>query len=116
MVVNVDRSRIAQAVRNLLANALRFSPEGSTVELAAEAVADAPGSRPTLRVTVLDHGPGVPVAMRQKLFLPFAAHGGAEHSGLGLATAAAAVHAHGGTISYADRAGGGAQFMFTVPA
>jgi signal transduction histidine kinase len=116
VVVNVDRSRIAQAVRNLLANALRFSPEGSTVELAAEAVADAPGSRPTLRVTVLDHGPGVPVAMRQKLFLPFAAHGGAEHSGLGLATAAAAVHAHGGTISYADRAGGGAQFIFTVPA
>lgn len=116
ILVNVDRSRIAQAVRNLIANALRFSPEGSRVELAAHAIEDPRGSRRVHQVSVLDRGPGVPPALRQRLFLPFAARGEAEHSGLGLATAAAAVHAHGGAISYRDRPGGGAQFVFTVPA
>jgi two-component system OmpR family sensor kinase len=115
-VVNVDRSRIAQAVRNLLANALRFSPSGSTVALTARTLAGPGDARRALEVSVGDHGPGVAPTMRDRLFLPFAARSDGEHSGLGLATAAAAVRAHGGTISYHDRPGGGAEFVFTVPA
>jgi signal transduction histidine kinase len=67
-------------------------------------------------VEVLDRGPGVADDVRPSLFLPFAARSGDGHSGLGLATAAAAVRAHGGAISYSDRPGGGADFAFTVPA
>ena len=116
--VVVDRSRIEQAIRNLLANAIRHSPNGGTVEIHASV--DGPQSseegRRTLRVEVLDRGPGVAADLRPNLFLPFAARSGDGHSGLGLATAAAAIRAHGGAISYADRPGGGAQFAFTVPA
>ncbi len=116
--VAVDRSRIEQAIRNLLANAIRHSPSGGTVEIHAQVEdtqASGTGKR-TLKIEVLDRGPGVPANLRSSLFLPFAARSGEGHSGLGLATAAAAIRAHGGAISYADRPGGGAQFAFTVPA
>jgi two-component system, OmpR family, sensor kinase len=116
--VIVDRSRIEQAIRNLLANAIRHSPSGGTVEIhASVGAAPAAGEgRRTLQVQVLDRGPGVAADIRSSLFLPFAARSGDGHSGLGLATAAAAVRAHGGAITYADRPGGGAEFAFTVPA
>ena len=116
--VVVDRSRIEQAVRNLLANAIRHSPSGGTVEIHAsidDALAGGDGRR-VLRIEVLDRGPGVAPDIRPSLFLPFAARSGDGHSGLGLATAAAAIRAHGGAISYTDRPGGGAEFAFTVPA
>jgi signal transduction histidine kinase len=116
--VVVDRSRIEQAIRNLLANAIRHSPSGSTVEIRArvDLAAGSGEGRRTLMVEVLDRGPGVADDVRPSLFLPFAARSGDGHSGLGLATAAAAVRAHGGAISYSDRPGGGADFAFTVPA
>ena len=116
--VIVDRSRIEQAIRNLLANAIRHSPKGATVEIHAvvSGTLNNEDGRRTLKVEVLDRGPGVSMDMRSSLFLPFAARSGEGHSGLGLATAAAAVRAHGGAISYADRPGGGAEFAFTVPA
>jgi two-component system OmpR family sensor kinase len=116
--VVVDRSRIEQAIRNLLTNAIRHSPSGGTVEIHAqvELAANSGDGRRTLKVEVLDRGPGVADDVRPSLFLPFAARSGDGHSGLGLATAAAAVRAHGGAISYTDRSGGGAEFAFTVPA
>ena len=116
--VVVDRSRIEQAIRNLLANAIRHSPSGGTVEIHArvDGGRTQPEGRRTLNVQVLDRGPGVAADIRPNLFLPFAARSGDGHSGLGLATAAAAIRAHGGAISYSDRAGGGAEFAFTVPA
>jgi signal transduction histidine kinase len=115
--VSVDRSRMEQALRNLISNALRFGPRGTTVEITAEVQADrAAPARQTLEISVADRGPGVAEKLRQSLFLPFAARGGEEHSGLGLAVAAAAVRAHGGSIEYHDRSGGGALFSLTVPA
>jgi signal transduction histidine kinase len=116
LVVRVDRSRLVQAVANLLANAVRFAPEGSAVEVAA--ALDAGSHPPILQVDVLDRGPGVPQDFRSTLFEPFARArpAGSAGSGLGLATAAAAVHAHGGTIDYVDRPDGGAHFWFRVPA
>jgi two-component system OmpR family sensor kinase len=116
--VSVDRSRIEQAVRNLIANAIRFGPRGTTVEVTADVQQTRHGAseQRTFEVTVADRGPGVADKVRNSLFLPFAARGGEEHSGLGLAVAAAAVRAHGGTIEYRDRPGGGALFTFSVPA
>ncbi|MCU0478358.1 MAG: HAMP domain-containing histidine kinase [Chloroflexi bacterium] len=116
VLVHVDPSRLVQAIANLLANAARFAPAESAVELTAElGVREATR---VLRVEVLDRGPGVSPDFRSSLFEPFARarSAGSPGSGLGLATAAAAVHAHGGTIGYEDRQGGGARFWFWIPA
>ncbi len=118
--VVVDRVRLEGAIRNLVANAVRFSPEGGTVRVAAEVAPRrtrpaAPG-RPWLRVTVLDDGPGVDPAVEPRLFLPFPRRGGdGEGAGLGLAVAAAAVRAHGGEIGYRPRPSGGTEFWLAVP-
>lgn len=119
--VAVDRIRLEAAIRNLVANGIRFSPEGGTVRVAAEVTprrtrSAAPG-RPWLRVSVLDDGPGVDPAVEPRLFLPFPRRGGdGEGAGLGLAVAAAAVRAHGGEIGYRPRPSGGAEFWLAVPA
>ncbi len=114
--VRADRTRLQQAVVNLLGNALHHAPSNTTVELQATIESDQ-ASR-VLRVDVLDRGPGVAADLRSTLFEPFARSRTARSSGsgLGLATAAAAVHAHGGAIGYEDRPGGGARFWFWLPA
>ncbi len=116
VMVRVDEPRLMQAIANLLANAVHFAPPGSTVELAAGLHVDE--ARRRLRVEVLDRGPGVPADFQSSLFEPFtmARPVGSPGTGLGLATAAAAVHAHGGAIGYEERQGGGARFWFWVPA
>jgi two-component system OmpR family sensor kinase len=116
-VVRVDRVRIEQAIGNLLNNAVLESEPGSQVEvvLLAAITSDAAGG--TLAVDVLDRGPGVPAELRDRLFQPFGTGpaGRDGRTGLGLATAAAAVEAHGGDIRYEDRPGGGAWFTLKVP-
>lgn len=116
VLVEVDRTRLVQVIANLLGNAARHAPPASTIDLAAEL--DVDEAARVLRVEVLDRGPGVPSDFRSSLFEPFA-HArptGSPGSGLGLATAAAAVHAHGGAIGYDERQGGGARFWFWLPA
>jgi signal transduction histidine kinase len=114
--VRADRTRLQQALVNLLSNAVRFAPPTTSVEVEA-AIDPGAGSR-VLRVEVLDRGPGVAADLRDTLFEPFARSRTTRSSGsgLGLATAAAAVRAHGGAIGYDDRPGGGARFWFWIPA
>jgi signal transduction histidine kinase len=116
VLVHVDPPRLVQVIANLLANAARFAPPASAIELIAEL--DRDEATPVLRVQVLDRGPGVSLDHRSSLFEPFARArpAGSPGAGLGLATAAAAVHAHGGAIGYDERPGGGARFWFWVPA
>lgn len=118
--VAVDRVRLEQAIRNLLANAVRFTPDGGAVRVRAEVTTRAPGSRTAgrrwLSVIVIDEGPGVDPAIEPRLFLPFPRRDGdGEGTGLGLAMAAAAVRAHGGEIGYRRRPTGGSEFWLTVP-
>jgi len=137
-IVEVDRVRLEQALVNVLGNAIREGPPGSAVEAVAEVFPE-PGEPPTetqdrssswrsigpelarrpvsLSIHVLDRGPGVAAGVRPLLFIPFAARarGRPDGSGLGLATAAAAVRAHGGAIGYDDRPAGGASFWLRVP-
>lgn len=88
-----DRRLLAQAISNLLENALRHTPLGTTVELAAIRAADA------IEVTIEDDGPGVPPADAQRLFQRFAraevSRTTAGH-GLGLALVRAIAMRHGG--------------------
>ncbi len=96
-VVSGDAHRLRQVVDNLLANAVRHSPEGAPVEVQ---VVSGPGG---VTVEVGDHGPGVPSEDRERIFEPFyradtsraRSTGGA---GLGLAIVAAIARAHGGTV------------------
>lgn len=118
--VAVDRVRLEQAIRNLVANAVRFSPDGGVVRVGAEVGPRATGSRTggrrRLRVVVTDEGPGVDPAVEPRLFLPFPRRDGdGEGAGLGLAMAAAAVRAHGGEIGYRRRPTGGSEFWVAVP-
>jgi signal transduction histidine kinase len=110
--LDVDRSVLARAVRNLLENAARHAPPGSRVELAAELAGD------TVVVDVRDRGPGVPRAERRTIFAPFQRGeraGSTDGSGLGLSLVDRAVRLHGGRVDVLDRDGGGAVFRLSLP-
>lgn len=114
MVVPCDAARLRQVVDNLLGNALRHSPSDGVIEVTLSA------DRATVELSVLDHGPGVDAAERERIFAPFhrsdfaraRSHGGA---GLGLAIVAAIVRAHDGTVGVRDTPGGGADFWVRLP-
>ena len=94
---DVDTFRVQQVMRNVLANALRFSPEGGVLEIEARA---APGEGPELRLR--DHGPGIPEDELERVFEPFLQSSrtsdGAGGTGLGLAISRRIMRAHGGFI------------------
>ncbi|HYK96430.1 MAG TPA: HAMP domain-containing sensor histidine kinase [Candidatus Dormibacteraeota bacterium] len=115
-VVWIDRTRIEHALGNLLSNAVAYSRLGGTVEVHGR-IEDERG-RDTLVVEVLDRGPGIGSDPPDELFAPFhrGSHATGSGSGLGLATVAAAVRAHGGAFGAENRNGTGARFWFTVPA
>lgn len=111
--LHADPERLTQVLINLLANAVRFSPRGGVVTVSVTRE----GGRG--RVTIDDHGPGVPAAFRDAIFEPFKqVHGSAAHkkggTGLGLAISRAIVEAHDGVIGVGDAPGGGARFWFEL--
>ncbi len=110
-----DPSRLAQVLRNLIDNAISFSPNPGLVLVSAETG----GSLVRLRVE--DEGPGVPPENRGDVFTRFysqrpEAEDFGRHSGLGLSIASAIVDAHGGSIAVDDRPQGGAVFTIELPA
>ena len=115
VVVWVDRTRIEHALGNLLTNALTYGGRGGEVEVHG-GIDGAPGSR-TLMMEVLDRGPGLGDDPPDELFAPFhrGTHASGAGSGLGLATVAGAIRAHGGAFGGGNRDGAGARFWFTVP-
>ncbi len=113
--VTVDADRLRQAVDNLLDNAVRHAPDGSTVEVSA-ALPDPD----TAVVTVADRGPGFPVAFLPHAFGRFqraeasrSRDGGG--TGLGLSIVRAIVRAHGGREAAANRDDGGAIVRIELP-
>src|SRR4029434_1249503 len=85
---------LRSAVENVVRNAIRYTAEGTAVEISLEIS----NLRALLRVR--DHGPGVPESMLFEIFLPFrrVANGNTDGAGLGLAIAERAVNVHAGTI------------------
>lgn len=109
--VHADPDRIVQVVANLLNNAIRYSPEGGRIRVAARAT----GSDAV--IAVADEGPGVPRESRERIFQRFWQHDSRQRgtAGLGLAIARALVDLHQGRIWVEDSPRGGARFCFTLP-
>lgn len=110
--VLADRDRVLQVLANLLVNAVKFTPEGGRVQLAAS------GEEGCVRFSVRDSGPGIPAEHRQRVFDRFWRTRGAGNrtgAGLGLAIARGIVEAHGGRLWVEDDPGEGAEFAFTLP-
>lgn len=110
----VDRTRIEQALVNLISNALLHSGGSPVVEVKGEVSGEDP---PWLTLAVLDRGPGFGGDDPADLFTPFRRGAGstAAGSGLGLAIVAATARAHGGNFGAHDRPGGGAAVWLKVP-
>jgi signal transduction histidine kinase len=109
---------IRTAIENIVRNAIRYTPAGTSVHIAMATATDQPERA---LITIRDHGPGVSEAVLPKLFQPFYRvesdrsneSGGA---GLGLALADRAVRAHAGTITARNHAQGGLEFIIDLPA
>ena len=111
-LVVADRdSGLERVFDNLLDNALRYAPGGSVIEIEAAA------RDGMARVTVADHGPGIPPDERSRVFERFHRSPGSSGSGagLGLAIAHAIVDAHRGRIAVAETPGGGAMLVVELP-
>ena len=111
-LLHVDPVLFERVLCNLLENAEKYTPPGTPIEIGAGVT----GER--IRITVDDHGPGLPPHREQAIFEMFE-RGKKESAtpgvGLGLAICRAIVEAHGGTISGQTRPGGGARFTIDLP-
>lgn len=109
----VDRGQIEQLLVNLLANALHAARSAPVRAVLVETRADAD----TVVVAVEDSGPGIPPALRPRIFDPFYTGGAnGEGGGLGLAISARIANAHTGTLTLASGAGPGTRFELRLPA
>ena len=110
--VDADPVQIGQVLTNIIENAIRFSPRGSEIQIAAARW------RSAVQVRVTDQGPGIPPADRERVFEEFYRHDagvGRGGTGLGLAIARAVVVAHGGRIWTSAAPGGGTAVSFELP-
>jgi PAS domain S-box-containing protein len=109
-----DAGLISRVLQNLVGNAIKFTPSGGLVRVAASAELNEHSS---LLISVSDTGPGIPAEFHERIFQKFfTGWQGMKGSGLGLAFCRLAVEAHGGRIWVESRPGQGATFRFTLPA
>lgn len=106
--VIADPSLLQRVLANLVENAVRHSPEGTTVRVSARRTPD------STELRVADQGSGVPEERRARVFERFETFGGTRNRGLGLSFCQAAVKAHGGDIWIED-ARPGAVFCVRIP-
>ncbi|MFH8634710.1 DUF4118 domain-containing protein [Streptomyces lydicus] len=112
-MVAVDPGLLERSVANLVENAVKYSPDGEGVLVAASAL----GDRVELRIA--DRGPGVPDSAKDRIFEPFQRYGDAPRGagvGLGLAVARGFAEAMGGTLAAEDTPGGGMTMVLTLRA
>lgn len=111
-LASADAARLSQAIRNVVANALRFAPEESTVTVDLES-----NSRGWL-ISVSDQGPGIPESERDIIFEPFTQSSlsgtGAGGTGLGLPITRGIIELHGGRV-WCEQRPLGACFRLELP-
>ena len=112
-VVTGDPVQLRAVLQNLVANAAKFVPAGAGARVRVDASRVAGG----WRVEVVDHGLGIALEDRERVFEPFTrTHDDVPGSGIGLATVRRVVDAHGGTIGIGETPGGGTTVWFELPA
>jgi signal transduction histidine kinase len=113
--VAADKSMITQAVRNLVSNAIKYSPERTTVTVSTALEAEA------VRLCVEDRGYGIPAEARDRVWEKFyrvvreGQEKDEESTGLGLSFVREVVEQHGGTVALDSEVGRGSRFSFTLP-
>lgn len=115
-IVLAEENKIRQVVTNLIANAIRFTPEDSPIEL----VVQVDETRRVASIAIVDHGEGIPPQIRDRIFERFwradtsrtRETGG---TGLGLAIVAAIIKSHRGAVEVTETPGGGATFRVDLP-
>jgi signal transduction histidine kinase len=108
-MMDVDPARLREVVANLLANALRHTPPGGSVDLAARVTGE------LVEVTVRDTGSGMTPDELGQIFDRFYRSPDSPGSGLGLAIARDLIEAHGGAINATSAPGQGTTLRFTLP-
>lgn len=112
VMVQGQEDALFHAIRNLVDNALRHTPENTVVSITVLPAVDGQGAR----VAVRDFGPGVPDHQREAVFRRFwRADHATPGSGLGLSIVRRTMQAHGGTVEISTAAGGGACFTLSFP-
>ncbi|GAB3667008.1 hypothetical protein GCM10027596_35460 [Nocardioides korecus] len=109
-----DDVQVRAVTQNLVANALKYAGDDATIVVSGRV------SGGSVRISVSDDGPGVPLAERESVFGLMVRGDGVEGTGvdglgIGLATCRRIIDAHGGTIGVGDSAAGGADFWFELP-
>jgi signal transduction histidine kinase len=113
--VAADKSMITQAVKNLVSNAIKYSPERTTVTLSTKLEAEA------VRLCVEDRGYGIPTEARDRVWEKFyrvvreGEDKDEESTGLGLSFVREVVEQHGGSVNLESEVGRGSKFSFTLP-
>lgn len=120
--VMADFSQLERVLINLIGNALKYSPNDTTVTITLRSFRDAE-SHLQVELAVADRGPGIAAEERQHIFKQFyrgqqvaGRTGRKVGTGLGLAICREVISLHGGTIWAEEREGGGSIFKFTLPA
>jgi two-component system sensor histidine kinase GlrK len=113
--VRMDGERILQALRNLVGNAIKFTPRGGKVTISAQTMEQG------LRVSVADTGPGIPKEDLNIIFDKFrqatiTSYSKIKGTGLGLAIVKHIINAHGGKVWVESELGQGSIFTFLLPA
>jgi len=119
--VEVDEGQISQVINNMIINANQAMPEGGIIEIHAENIIPTTGDAPSLgnkrcvKISIEDHGIGIPEGSLQKIFTPYFTTK-RSGSGLGLAVSHSIVKNHGGHIDVESQVGIGTTFSIYLPA
>lgn len=112
--VRIDGDRMIQVLTNLLSNAVKFTPPGGAVEVRVSCLAQ------SVRVEVVDCGPGIPEEFRSRIFQKFSQADSSDTrqkggTGLGLNISKALIEKMGGSIGFSSAVGTGTTFFFELP-
>ena len=113
--IKMDGARILQALRNLIGNAVKFTPGGGRITISAQPMEKG------VSVSVADTGPGIPKEDLNAIFDKFqqatlTGHNKIKGTGLGLAIVKHIINAHGGKVWVESKMGHGSTFIFVLPA
>jgi two-component system sensor histidine kinase KdpD len=110
-LVRVDFHLMAQAVANVIGNAVTYAPTGTCIEIVCQSASG------RVKINVCDQGPGIAAGAIPMIFAKFYRGSGARAGGvgLGLAITKAIVEVHGGSVTVANRPSGGACFVIDLP-